>query len=157
MSEQKQQSLADFVFENKDKIPDNIYKILMEQYAKKDELKGYVEVEYFKPTVVWVDKCHRDDDGSPYHLVFDEVKTIVKKYDDRFDGEHKQIKIGKVPYGRVCQNMFNKTGIFNQINVLRNTGLSLRPHNEDDIGDEYKEIDNHLYCNDVIVTSMKEL
>ena len=92
MSEQKQ-SLADFVFENKDKMPDNVYKTLMEQYAKKDELKGYVEVEYWKPSILWLEKGD-DYDGSPYHLVFDEVKTIVKKYDDRFCGDNKQIKIG---------------------------------------------------------------
>jgi hypothetical protein len=155
MSEQKQ-SLADFVFENKDKMPDNVYKTLMEQYAKKDELKGYVEVEYFKPTVIWVEKSENYD-GSPYHLVFEEVKTIVKKYDDRFDGDNKHIKIGKVHYGRVCQNMFDKTGTYNQINMLRNTGLSLRPHNECDMDDENKEIDNHLYSDYVIVVTVKDL
>ena len=78
MSEQKQ-SLADFVFENKDKMPDNVYKILMEQYAKQEQQKGFVEVVYLYPKIVE----YRERE---YRIEYFRRVAIVKKYDDRFKG-----------------------------------------------------------------------
>jgi hypothetical protein len=97
MSEQKQ-SLADFVFENKDKMPDNVYKILMEQYAKQEQQpKGFVEVEYYFPKVVkWGANGHK--------LVYEKRKAITQKYDDKFDVNQKLIKIGRMLYSRIVKD-----------------------------------------------------
>jgi hypothetical protein len=143
MSEQKQ-SLADFVFENKDKMPDNVYKILMEQYAKEDTQKGFVEVEYFEPKV--------KKDGDAYRLNYKKSRTIVRKYDDRYPSGWKEIKIGNVPYGRVCPHPYAKNdsdAIFNNIHMLNDLNVSIK---EEDDDDGYS-----LEAYEVIVTSIKQL
>jgi len=144
MTEQKQ-SLADFVFENKDKMPDNVYKILMEQYAKENENKGFVEVEYLEPTIIKMNSC--------YDLVFKKHRVIVKKYDERF-ATCKEIKIGTIRRGRVCPNPYGEgnNDMTNPLYLLKYTEVHLRKDDSDDGDDEYG-----LECEDVIVMSVKDL
>jgi hypothetical protein len=143
MTEQKQ-SLADFVFENKDKMPDNVYKILMEQYAKENDNKGFVEVEYLQPTVI---KMNRS-----YDLVFKKHRVIVKKYDERF-ATCKEIKIGTILRGRVCPNPYGEGNGYmtNPLYLLKDTEVHLRKYDEDD------EDECVLECEYVIVMSVKDL
>lgn len=154
MSEQKQ-SLADFVFENKDKMPDNVYKILMEKYAKEenDKKKGFVEVVYLYPKIVE----YRERE---YRIEYFRRVAIVKKYDDRFKGEE-EIKIGLVDYGRVCKNAYcpndkdNEIYISDDANIVlvRDTGRAFDNDWEVEKGADYF----HLTCYEVFVVSVKDL
>jgi hypothetical protein len=154
MSEQKQ-SLADFVFENKDKMPDNVYKILMEKYAKEenDRKKGFVEVVYLYPTIVE----YREDE---YRIEYKKRVAIVKKYDERFKGEE-EIKIGLVDYGRVCKNAYCPNDKDNQISVSVEANIVLVKDNRRGYDDEW-EVEKgadffYLTCDEVFVVSVKDL
>jgi hypothetical protein len=150
MSEQKQ-SLADFVFENKDKMPDNVYKILMEQYAKQEQQKGFVEVEYLYPRIDEYRECE-------YRIEYRKRVAIVKKYDERFKGEE-EIKIGLVDYGRVCKNAYCPNDKDNQISVSDEAKMVLVKDSnyggdmEIERGADYFS----LTCDEVFVTSVKDL
>ena len=152
MTEQKQ-SLADFVFENKDKMPDNVYKILMEQYAKEenDKKKGFVEVVYLYPRIDEYRECE-------YRIEYKKRVAIVKKYDERFKGKE-EIKIGLFNYGRVCKNAYCPNDIDNQISVSDEAKVVLVKDGsscgdmEIERGADYFS----LTCDEVFVTSVKDL
>jgi len=146
MTEQKQ-SLADFVFENKDKMPDNVYKILMEQYAKEenDKNKGFVEVEYRFPIIKkWGDNGHR--------LLYEKKVAITKKYDDRYGEQYKEMKLGMMSYSRITRNPYHSVGSMEyDISLIENDadgeGLELK----------YDGEDTYLLTEQVFVVSVRDL
>ena len=144
MSEQKQ-SLADFVFENKDKMPDNVYKILMEQYAKQEQQKGFVEVEYYFPEIKkWGNNGHK--------LVYEKKVAIIKKYDDRFDEQNREITVGRRLYSRIVRNPFHSPSSLEHdicliVNEDDNEGLEIKYNGEDTV----------LHTSQVFVVSVKDL
>ena len=147
MTEQKQ-SLADFVFENKDKMPDNVYKILMEQYAKAEQHpKGFEEVEYLMPRIL------PRGDGE-YELDYMKRIVIVKKYDDRFYESWKEIKVGLVPFGRVKRSAYMTMNeiSFHNVLIIKDTQEGLDDWEVEKGADYY-----HLMCKEVFVVSVKDL
>ena len=147
MTEQKQ-SLADFVFQNKDKMPDNVYKILMEQYAKEenDKNKGFVEVEYRFPEIKkWGDNGHK--------LVYEKKVAITKKYDDRFDEPYKEMKIGMMSYPRIVRNPYHHSidSMEHDIHLIMNDadgeGLEIK----------YDGEGTYLHTEQVFVVSVRDL
>ena len=144
MTEQKQ-SLADFVFENKDKMPDNVYKILMEQYAKEenDKKKGFVEVEYYFPKIVkWGDNGHK--------LVYEKRVAITQKYDDRFDYLNKEIEIGRMLYSRIVKDADNRD--------IKHHDIDLITTDDDELyAIKYNGDDTYLHTEQVFVVSVRDL
>lgn len=152
MSEQKQ-SLADFVFENKDKMPDNVYKILMEQYAKQEQQKGFVEIIYLYP------KLMEDCDHS-FELKYFKRHAIVKKYDNRYKGEE-EMKVGLFQYGRICKNTSAPDGFLqNYIQLTCDSNLVLvRDIGRTDCDWEIEKGAEYFNCTatEVFVISVKDL
>lgn len=145
MSEQKkqqdeEQSLADFVFENKDKMSDNIYKTLMEKYAKKDaDKKGYVEVEYAYPAIVpW-------GDGGEHKLLYKRRIAITKKY----YGRDKEIKVGLCEYIHIVKCAYD----------THQHLIDLISSGEEDEGYVIKYCGNNinLFTDSVFILSVKDI
>jgi hypothetical protein len=113
--------------------------------VENDEKNGFVEVVYIRPQV-------SNGDGE-YKIVFETHKTIVKKYDDKCFG-FKEVIIGIVPCERICSNPDNQN-IFYKMRLLDNFDVCLRKPRYLDEGDVTDE--HNLFCDCVIVTSIKEL
>lgn len=143
MSEQKQ-SLADFVFENKDKMPDNVYKILMEQYAKQEQQpKGFVEVEYYFPKIVkWGINGHK--------LVYEKRKAITQKYDDKFDDYQKLIKTGRMLYSRIVKDAEECDYTSHEIELIGSD-------DDEPFEMKYNGENTYLHTSHIFVISVKDL
>jgi len=127
-------------------MPDNVYKILMEQYAKAEQQpKGFVEVEYRFPIIKkWGDNGHK--------LVYEKKVAITKKYDDRYDEQYKEIKIGMMSYSRITRNPYHSIfSIEYDICLIQNDadgeGLEIK----------YDGEDTHLHTEQVFVVSVRDL
>jgi hypothetical protein len=115
---------------------------IMFSTAENDKKNKFVEVEYIRPQV-------SNGDGE-YKITFETHNAIVKKYDDKcFDC--KEFALGIVPYERICRNLDNG----NKMRLLDNFDVCLRKPRYLDEGDVTDE--HNLFCDQVIVTSIKEL
>ena len=88
-------------------------------------------------------------------------ENCVKKYDERFYGEDRNIKIGLVAYGRVCQDAYDTNSKENDISLCYEGNMRLVKSENCENGDERVSGDNvdtyNLICEEVFVVSVKDL